>query len=515
MPLTKFIARDCELSTTGVDEDGDSIDQWKVTSLTLAQIEKVFQARDGQVWSHDNARVSPYSMDCRRNWASNGQCYYSDMSHVEVCTAETTHPRAFAAQCWSTLLAAEEARKLAEQDADQDIRLSLSASNADVADPSISWGTHLNVSVSEELWEDLFVDHRHPGTLGHVASAVAAGIAFFGAGYILPLKDGTIYSLSARAHHLSRVHTQSTTDAFRRGLLNTRRESHGEKQDRLHLIGFDYSLVAAPLLCTYVQCLLAAAEEGYCGMILYDPVRALRTWSWNLDLKTGHLPAEAPLIDGRCLTLPRFVREHTERLLDMCEGGLITPQAAPEALDLLPRIIELTHYADEGAVQKCAMHLDWAAKLLCLLGGGKGFDDAACRLADHDFANTNPRRGAIWRLWEQGLIDPLVQRSHAEGCLKAPPPESRAWGRGQLIRRFVNSINNVDWDRVDLNRSGERWSPRLRVELPHLDSLCRAQFEPVLRRARDVDHLKEMLDEGQCDDTDPLEDITERLAIAK
>lgn len=514
MPQAKFIARDCELSTTGVDEDGDAIDQWKVTSLILAQIPKVFQARDGQVWTHDS-RVSPYSMDCRRNWASSGQCYYSDMSHVEVCTAETTRPRTFAAQCWSTLLAAEEARKLAQQDAEQDIRLSLSASNADVADPAISWGTHLNVSVGEELWDDLFVDHRHPATLGHVASGMAGAIAFFGAGYLLPLRDGTIFSLSARAHHISRVHTQSTTDAFRRGLLNTRREAHGEKQDRLHLIGFDYSLVAAPLLCTFVQCLLAAAEEGYCSMVLYDPVRAVRNWSWNLDLKSGQLPAEAALIDGRCLTLPRFMRELTERLLDLCEGGLITPQAAPEALELLPRIIELTHYAEEGAVQKCAMHLDWAAKLLCLLGGGQSFDDAAARLADHDFSNTNPRRGTIWRLWDEGLIDPLIQKAQAEGCLKSPPAESRAWGRGHLIRRFANQITNVDWDRVDLRRGGERWSPRLRIELPQLDSLCRAQFEPVIRRARDAEHLEGLLEDGQCDDADPLDDITERLATAR
>ena len=103
-------------------------------------------------------------------------------------------------------------------------------------------------------------------------------MAWFGAGHLLPLRDGTtIFSLSARAHHLGRVSSDLTTVAFQRGLLNSRREPHGAAAERLHLIGFDFNLASAAPMASLVQCLLAAAEEGFCASLqLYEPVRALR-----------------------------------------------------------------------------------------------------------------------------------------------------------------------------------------------------------------------------------------------
>ena len=434
------------------------------------------------------------------------------MSHVEVCTAEVARPRAFASQCISTLLLAERARQLAEENAEGKITLSLAASNADVLDPKISWGTHLNASISSSLWEDLFKHHRHPALLASVSSAIAAGIAFFGQGYLLPMKDGTIFCTAGRPHHISEVHTHSTIEPFRRGILNERREPHAVGCDRLHMIGFDFSLASAPLLCSFVQCVLAAAEERDAHLVLCDPVRALRLWSWHVDTDTGQLTGEATLIDGRSMTLPQYMRELTERFLKMCESGLITPEVAPEALDILPRIIELTHFLEEGAINRCAQHLDWAAKLLCLLGSGKSFEDPAARLMDHDYSNTDPQRGAFWRLWEDGLIDPLVDMDDAIACLKGPPADTRAWARGKLIERYSDQTSDVNWSHVEIRRGGGRWGPRLRIEFPELDSLNRGRFEPILERATDVDHLEELLDDEQRGPSDPLNNVTDYLA---
>ncbi len=237
------------------------------------------------------------------------------MSHVEVCTASCLYPTTFAAQCISTLLVAEAARKRAQAWNDRGDAYTLTASNADLLDPAISFGTHLSLAVDASLWEDLFVEQQHPAILGYVSSAIAAAIAFFGAGHLLRLNDSSaVYSLSARAHHLSKIKTLSTTEAFGRGILNSRREPHGVGHDRLHLIGFDFCPLSSALLFSLLQCVLAAAEEGYCGMNLYDPVRALRTWSWCMDPRTGKLPATATLIDRRELTLPVYIRKLTGML---------------------------------------------------------------------------------------------------------------------------------------------------------------------------------------------------------
>lgn len=450
MPVKKFIARDCELSTTGYDNEGRALDSWVVTQKVLRQIGPALASRSAVTWSGSDARYgSRYSVDCLRQWTSAGQCYYSDMGHVEVCTAEVLNPYDFAAQSISLLRAAEEARRLSEEQEDGESHFALTASNVDALDPDISWGTHLNVSVSQDLWDDLFIHNSHPARLGFVASAFAAAIPFFGAGYVMPHTDkGAIYSLSGRAHHLTRVHTLATTEAFRRGLLNTRREPHGN-HDRLHLIGFDFCVVSAALMASLVQCVLAAAEEGFCRYLLYAPVDALRGWSHGLDLSTGRMQATATLIDGRQMTLPAYIRDLTGELLAMCEAGLIPPETAPHATELLPRIIELTQYVEEGSLQQAARHLDWAAKLLCLLAREEPLSAPGARLADHDFSNTDPLRGLLWRLIEEQQVDPLVTIDKAEKCLVQPPAESRAWGRGQLIKRFNGQMADVNWSRVE------------------------------------------------------------------
>ncbi len=529
MAIPKSGGRDCELSTTGVDADGRSIDPWKVTREILRQIGPALASYGVKVWSRRSRSqgygyggyATQYSSDCLRNWTSAGQCYYSDMAHLEAASATSLAPKTFAAQCLSTVLAAEAARKLAEEEAEDGERYDLTTSNADLLDPSISFGTHLNVQVHGTLWEDVIKEHRHPAILGFVSSAFAAAIPFFGAGYLLPLNDGsTIYSLSARAHHLSKIKTLSTTQPFCRGLLNSRRESHTDKHERLHLIGFDFDLLSSAPMFSFVQCILAAAEEGYCGMNLFDPVRALRTWSWRLDLNTGKLPATAMLVDGRQLALPAYVRELATVLLEMCESGLITDEIAPQATEMLPLVIDLARYAEEGAIAQCARHVSWAAKLLWLMQlsaqEGVTLGDAETRLADHDFCHTDPERGAFWRLWNEGMVDPLITIEDAEACLVEGPPESRDWGRGRIIDKFFDQVADADWGFVDLKSGEGIWSPRLRVEMPQLDSLNKVQFQPIIEAAVDPEHLGDLLTEGndaETRQTDPVDDITRELAV--
>lgn len=542
MAIAKFGGRDSELSTTGVDSQGQTVDSWKVTREILAHLEPALLERGVKVWSHEarnwgtygtgsgygygsgysSGYGSAHSTDCLRQWTGAGQCYYSDMGHVECCTASTKYPLTFAAQSVSTLLAIEAARRLAQQEAEDGVTYALTTANADLLDPAISFGTHISIQTARELWEDLVLEDRHPAILGFVTSALAAAVPFFGAGYVLPLSDGSaLYSLSARAHHLSKMKTYSTTEAFGRGLLNCRREPHGKDHERLHLICFDFCTLAAAPMFSFVQCVLAAAEEGYCGMNLFEPLRALRAWSWCTDLQTGRLPATAMLVDGRRLTLPAYVSELATILLRMCERGLITEDVAPQATQMLPRIIDLAGYAEEGSLLQCGKHLGWASKLLWLIQlcnqHNASFGDAAIRLADHDFGHTDPAQGAVWRLWDQGLVDPLIDRSAAEACLVSGPAESRDWGRGRIIDKFFDSVADVDWSYVDLRSDTDRWSPRVRIELPHLDSLNRHEFEPLIEAAGSPNQLSRSLADRTgvvARQTDPLDDVPRRLAAA-
>jgi proteasome accessory factor A len=194
---------------------------------------------------------------------------------------------------------------------------------------------------------------------------------------------------------------------------------------------------------------------------------------------------------------------------------LIPESVAPHAKSLLPRIVELTQHADRGALPQCAKHLDWAAKLLCLTGSDTAWGDATSRLVDHDYGNTDPARGTFWRLWESGLVDPLVGRADAEAAVVEPPADSRAWARGKIIERFADDVADVEWDRVELETDRDRWSPQIRIALGQLDGMTQQRFAPILAQARDAEHLAKLLERasrGVADVTDPIIDLPHKLA---
>ena len=152
--IVKHIGRDDELSTTGVDADGNAVPPCDVTTAILDEIDAAFEPHGLATWSRGRQSfgyASSASSDCLRHWAPNGACFYADMSHVEACTPETASPFEYAAHCLSTLEVVEAARRRAEEYAPAGTRYALAASNVDALDPAISWGTHVNVSVEREL----------------------------------------------------------------------------------------------------------------------------------------------------------------------------------------------------------------------------------------------------------------------------------------------------------------------------------------------------------------------------
>jgi hypothetical protein len=199
---------------------------------------------------------------------------------------------------------------------------------------------------------------------------------------------------------------------------------------------------------------------------------------------------------------------------------LITSDIAPQATEMLPRILELTRYAAEGSLVACGRHLTWAAKLLWLTDlcdrGGARLGDAQTRLADHDFTHTDPRQGAIWMLWEAGLVDPLVDLADAQACVVEGPAESRDWGRGQILARFLDSVGSIDWGQITLRESSSPWDHQLRIDLPEMSSWNREQLQPLLRAARspsELCHRLTLQSPSSARRTDPLNEVTSQLAV--
>jgi len=516
--VPKYLGRDVELSTTGLCERGDGIAPFDVARAVVRHAEAAFEGEGTPCFLPHDATSSALSQDSHRVWTANGGCVYIDLAHVEVCNPETRFARRFAAQSIAMLRAADAARARAELETPAGTRYRLAATNVDTTDPGVSWGSHVSVSIERELFELLFRDPREPGVLGFVTSAIAAAIPFFGAGTVLPLRrGGSLYSLSARAPHLTRAVSHTTTEPFQRGILNSRDEALADDQARLHLIGFDQAVVSEALLAGYLQAVLAAAEAHWCGPTLRDPVRALRSWSFGLDPGSGEATGVAERLDGRAVTLAEFVGEVASSLRDGLDALGVAWSVAPDVGELLDRIVVLATELGRGSLELPSRHLGWAAKLLWLRAVrdrfGGGLESPRVRLADHDFLDTDPSLGTIWKLWRRGVVDPLVGESDVERAIAVGPRDSRAFLRGRLIRRFGDALTDVDWDRVEVRQGAGVFAPRWRLDLPSLEGPAPDAVASAIGSARDVQELEERLSfpDARPRPVDPIESFDREL----
>jgi hypothetical protein len=122
-----------------------------------------------------------------------------------------------------------------------------------------------------------------------------------------------------------------------------------------------------------------------------------------------------------------------------------------------------------------------------------GLGDLAIRVADHDYASTDPDRGYFWKLWDAGRLDPLVSREDVEACLIDGPDDGRGWARGRLVREYGDRITDVNWSHVEVKGDSSFWGSRVRIELPRPGSPTRDVFQPVLSAASDAQDIRRML----------------------
>jgi proteasome accessory factor A len=99
-----------------------------------------------------------------------------------------------------------------------------------------------------------------------------------------------------------------------------------------------------------------------------------------------------------------------------------------------------------------ADRLDWVAKLVLLEGYRRrdGLDWTAPRLAaiDLQYADTRPDRGLALRLEQRGSLRRITTDAEVRRAMDAAPPDTRAWFRGECVRRFGDRVAAASWDSV-------------------------------------------------------------------
>ena len=317
---------------------------------------------------------------------------------------------------------------------------------------------------------------------------VAAMIPFFvtrqviaGAGRVGVGQDGKVkgYQLTQRADFFEVEVGLETT--LKRPIINTRDEPHADPEQyrRLHVIVGDANLseYQTYLKVGITSLVLSMIERNwdFSGFVLNRPVKQLHAVSHDPELE--HV---LDLADGRRRTaveLQAEFLEHARQFVDSVYGS----DADQPTLAIL-REWERTVDALMRDPMELATDLDWVAKK-ALLDGYRRRDamewgDPRLDLVDLQYSDANPNRGLWARLEARGRLRRMTTDEQVQHAIHHPPHDTRAFFRGECLRRYPTDVTAASWDSVIFDLPGRSALQRV----PTLDPLrgTRAHVQQLL-----------------------------------
>src|ERR1700710_1387487 len=325
-----------------------------------------------------------------------------------------------------------------------------------------SYGSHENYLMSRQTPFSSIIAGLTPFL---VSRQVITGSGRVGIG---PGGDEPGFQLSQRADYIEVEGGLETTP--KRGIINPRDEPHADadKYRRLHVIIGDANLAETS---TYLKVgttslVLDLIEEGPAhGLDLSDLALARPVHAVHVVSRDPSLRATIALSDGRELTALALQRIYLDRVAKLVDNRDADPKASrvvqtwADVLDLLER-----------DPTECAEILDWPAKLR-LPGGFRQRENLAwsaprLHLVDLQYSDVRLDKGLYNRLVARGSMKRLVTEQQGLHAGANPPTDTRAYFRGECLRRFGADIAAASWDSVIFDLGGDSL-----VRIPTLEPL--------------------------------------------
>ena len=378
---------------------------------------------------------------------TNGGRLYVDHAHPEYSSPEITGP--LDAVRWDKAgerIMAEAARLAARIPGAAPI--TLYKNNTD--NKGASYGTHENYLMPRTTPFSAIVRQLTPF---FVSRQVVCGAGRVGIG-----QDGRDhgFQISQRADYFEVEVGLETT--LKRPIINTRDEPHAdaERYRRLHVIIGDANLseISTYLKMGTTALVLSMIEDEWPigDLSVVRPVRALHAVSHDPSLRQT-----VELTDGRRLTGVQLQLEYFEQAAKYVQdrhGSDVDDETA----DVLARWESvLSRLADDP--MSLGRELDWVAKLQLLQAyrdrDGLGWEAATLQAVDLQYSDVRPEKGLYNRLVERGRFDRLVDDARVDAARTAPPEDTRAYFRGECLRRYAADISAASWDSVIFDIPGQ------------------------------------------------------------
>jgi proteasome accessory factor A len=257
------------------------------------------------------------------------------------------------------------------------------------------------------------------------------------------------FQLSQRADFFEVEVGLETT--LKRPIINTRDEPHAdpEKYRRLHVIVGDANLaeISTYLKLGTTSLVLAMLEDGALDLdlLMSAPVKEMHRVSHDPTL--AHL---VTLTDGRRLTAVQMQLEFLGQARKYVEDRL-GADVDPMTADVLDRWESVLGRLEVDPLS-LASELDWVAKLAVLQGyrdrDGIDWDHPRLHLVDLQYSDVRPDKGLAQRLQARGSLVRITTDAEVEAAVTTPPIDTRAWFRGECMRRYPDQVAAASWDSV-------------------------------------------------------------------
>ena len=368
---------------------------------------------------------------------ANGGRLYVDGAHPEYSTPECTNPRELVAyERAGERIAAACLRGMAKARGGE--KFVLYKNNTD--GKGNSYGYHENYLLARSIPFDRIVQVLVPF---FVTRQIYAGAGKVGAEN---QTDAAHYQISQRADFFECLVDLNTM--VKRPIINTRDEPHADpaKYRRFHVIVGDANMAE---LSTYLKVgataivldLLEAGAE-LPDLDLDDPVRAIKDVSRDLDVKRG-----LKLRDGRMTNAVAVQRAYLKAAQDF----YACHELSQVTKDILVRWEEVLDKLERDPMLLVG-DLDWIAKrhMIQTYMERKGcrWDDPRVMLLDLQYHDIRPEKGLYYTLERSNLVERLLQDSEIAKAEHQPPPGTRAYFRGQCLKKFGREIYAASWTSV-------------------------------------------------------------------
>lgn len=370
---------------------------------------------------------------------TNGARLYVDHAHPEYSTPEVTNPRDAVLWDRAGVRIMAEAAHLASQASDAPILLY--KNNTD--NKGASYGCHENYLMRRTT---PFADIVRWLTPFFITRQVFTGTGRLGIG-----QDGkqARFQLSQRADFFEVEVGLETT--LKRPIINTRDEPHAdpEKYRRLHVIVGDANLsdTATYLKLGTTAILLSMIEDGFLEGQDFTPLKPVHEMhAVSHDTTLSHRVE----LSGRRLTAVQIQREMWLLASKYCSGkwGHELDAQTGEVLGLWDDILTRL----ERDPMECAAEIDWVAKL-SLLDGYRSRDNLAwsshrLQAIDLQYSDVRPDKGLAARLEQRGMLRRMFTDEQVDMAMDRAPVDTRAYFRGECLRRYPESVAAASWDSV-------------------------------------------------------------------